>query len=325
MSRRLTEFYQDRPVLVTGAAGFVGSALVGRLSELGARVRRQSRRPFTPRDDVEDVIGELQDQDFCDRLMDGIDVVMHCAAQTSVYQAEADPVADLMTNAGAPIRLLEAARKHGRKPSLVLASTATTAGLPEQLPVTFDTPPRPVTAYDTGKLAAEAYLALYVRLGHVRGGALRLANVYGPGVGSSAADRGILNKVLKRALDGAGITLFGDGDWVRDYVYITDVVEAFVMAGAAGAALDGAGYLVCSGEGHTVAEAFGLAAEVARALTGRAATMTATPPPSNLSPIEFRNFVGEWEALARATGWRPRIGLRQGLELTARAFLAAES
>jgi nucleoside-diphosphate-sugar epimerase len=317
--------YAGLSVLVTGASGFVGGSLVRHLAAAGCHVRRHARRALEPlaSGGLGDLHGDPHHQDTWDAALDGIDVVFHCAAQTSVYQAEADPVADLTANAGITIRLLEAARTAPRPVTVIMASTATVFGMAKDFPVRHDTRPASVTAYDAGKLAAEGYLSLYARLGHVTGGALRLANVYGPGPSSSTADRGILNKVLQKSLDGGPVTLFGDGHWVRDYIFIDDVVAAFLMAGRHGEALGGEAYLVCSGTGTTVADAFRLAAAVASERTGRSVEVISVESPPGLSPIEFRDFVGSWDALAAATGWRPATDLRRGLERTAETFLAA--
>ncbi|MBF0128807.1 MAG: NAD-dependent epimerase/dehydratase family protein [Alphaproteobacteria bacterium] len=323
-SGEIAALYEDKRVLVTGAGGFVGGSIVACLAEAGCRVRRHSRKPLPPLGNprVDDVAGEVREQGLWDRVLDGVDVVFHCAAQTSVYQADSDPLGDLAANVAFPLRLLEAARRSPGMVTVVLASTATVVGLADSLPVEHSRRPMPVTAYDVGKLAAEQYLSLYVRLGHVRGGALRLANVFGPGPGSSAADRGVLNKVLQRALDGGPVSLFGDGRWVRDYVFIDDVVAAFLRAGGTGDALGGEAYHVCTGQGTTVADAFRMAAEVAALRTGHDVEIVGVPLPEGLSAIEFRDFVGSWDALHRAVGWRPSVSLRDGLERTAAAFLS---
>lgn len=319
--------YAGRNVLVTGASGFIGGSIVRHLLGKGCRIRRHARRPLTPLDcwALGDSSGDPMAQATWDEALDGIDVVFHCAAQTSVYQAATDPVGDLDANVAVTLRLLEAARRQSRLPTVIMASTATVFGLPKTLPVRHGDRPAPVTAYDTGKLAAEGYLALYARLGHVAGGALRLANVFGPGPSSSTADRGILNKVVHKALAGGPVTLFGDGHWVRDYIFIDDVVAAFLLAGSHGEALAGDAFLVCSGTGTTVADTFRLAAAVAAERTGQAVAVDSVASPDGLSAIEFRDFVGTWDALGAAAGWRPVTSLRAGIEKTAESFLAAAS
>ncbi|CAA7619870.1 NAD-dependent epimerase/dehydratase family protein [Magnetospirillum sp. SS-4] len=311
--------YAGRNVLVTGASGFVGGSIVRHLLGTGCRIRRHARRSLAPLDcwSLGDSSDDPMAQATWDEALDGIDVVFHCAAQTSVYQAAADPVGDLEANVALSLRLLEAARRQPRPVTVIMASTATVFGLPESLPVRHGDRPAPVTAYDAGKLAAEGYLALYARLGQISGGALRLANVYGPGPSSSTADRGVLNKVVQKALAGGPVTVFDDGRWVRDYVFIDDVVAAFLLAGSHGEALAGQACLVCSGAGTTVAEAFRLAVEVVAERTGRPpAAVESVASPAGLSAIEFRDFVGTWDALAAATGWRPLTGLRAGIGKT---------
>ena len=316
--------YKSRHVLVTGASGFIGGSLVAALADAGCFVRRHSRRILPPLDGlrarIEDVHGDPHDPGLWRDAVRGIDVIFHCAAQTSAYAAVSDPASDLRANAEFPLLILEAARVAGTRPTFVLASTATVVGMPANLPVDETHKPNPMTAYDMGKWVAENYLELYVRLGHVTGAALRLANVYGPGAGSSSPDRGVLNQVIRLASSGKPIVLYGDGNWTRDYVFIDDVAAAFLLTGLTGARTNGKAFFVCSGTGVTVAAAFRKVVEIVRAQTGRDTTISQAPLPEGLLPIEFRNFVGRWDALAQATGWRPTTDFDDGIARTVAAF-----
>jgi nucleoside-diphosphate-sugar epimerase len=190
----------------------------------------------------------------------------------------------------------------------------------ETLPVSEALPDRPVSTYDLHKLTAETYLKLYARSGTVRGACLRLPNLYGPGPRSSSRDRGILNLMIRRALGGEPLTVYGRGEFIRDYLFVEDAVAAFVEAARRPSAINGEHFVLGSGAGSTIAEALGLVAEVVARRTGRRVRVEHVPPPADLAPIEQRNFVADVRKIYAATGWRPVRSLPEGIERTAEAF-----
>ncbi len=140
---------------------------------------------------------------------------------------------------------------------------------------------------------AEQYLRWYSEQGFVRGVTLRLANVYGPGPRSSCADRGILNQMIRRALAGEPLTVYGPGDQVRDYLYVEDAARAFLSAAASEEALNGKYFVIGSGVGHTIAEAMEIVAERCALRTGKRVPVVHVKPPAILSPIEQRHFIAD--------------------------------
>ena len=147
----------------------------------------------------------------------------------------------------------------------------------------------------------------------LRACSLRLANVYGYGAASINSNRGILNAMLGRAVRGEPLTLFGDGSYVRDFVHLDDVVAAFLAAITSERTADGGHYVIASGRGHRLAEAFALIAQEALAQTGRRIEVRRVPEPDDLHPIERRNFIGNSHRFSDLTGWQPRIALAAGL------------
>jgi nucleoside-diphosphate-sugar epimerase len=315
--------------LVTGGAGYVAASLVRELCSVAASVRRFGRseaRPPAPAGvaRVEDMIGDVRKREDVERALDGMDVVFHLASQTSVYVADDDPPADLEANVLPMQHLLEACRVSGVKRSIVFASTVTITGLAERLPVTEETPDVPVTTYDVHKRMAEQYLEFYTRRGLVRGGTLRLANVYGPGPKSSRADRGVLNGMVRRALSGENLKVYGTGEFTRDYVYVEDVARAFVKAAEHADKLEGKAYVLSSGHGCTLRHAIGRVAALVEEHTGKAVNVEHVEPPATLSPIESRNFVGNIARLHKATGWSPSVGLDEGIRRTIATFASEQ-
>jgi UDP-glucose 4-epimerase len=319
-------FYYNKRLLVTGASGFLASNLIETLRDTGCYIRRLSR-PGSPSlrvsgaAIVEDVSGDIAVREIWAHALKEIDIVFHFAAQTSVYAASRFPAVDLAANVLPMLNMLETCRENDLHPAILFAGTVTEAGIPTSLPVDEAYPDDPVTLYDIHKLMAEHYLKYFVRQGVVQGTVLRLSNVYGPGPESSRPDRGVLNGMIRKALAGEALTVYGKGNYLRDYVYVRDVVDAFLKAGVCVDRLNGNHYVVGSGKGHTVAETVHMVAEHVSKKTGNAVPVTHVAPPVNLSPIEERNFVADTTSFSSATGWAAGTALSDGIDLTIDYFL----
>lgn len=318
-----SDWYRGKTVAVSGASGYIAAALVERLTCVAAKVVRLSRRALAPSTGCADLAGDYADCELWRRALPGADVVFHLAAQTSFYKAAENPDADFQANV-APMRaLLETGRREGLKPFIVFAGSSTEAGLPLRQPIDENHPDEPLTVYDLHKLLSEKLLEGYVRQGAARGATLRLSNVYGPGPKSSASDRGILNAMIARALRGERLEVYGAGDPVRDYLHIDDMSAAFLAAGGSQAALNGRHFVMGSGRGITLLEAFRLVAARVEAKTGRKVPVVSVPEPSGLSPIEARRLVADASAFRAAAGWAPKISLEDGIDLTINSMTPA--
>jgi len=321
----MKDFWSNKKVLITGAAGYLAFGLVQLLNDRSASIVRLIRSgvPLTPRlgkAEVSEVHADIRKPSIWDELLEGVDVIFHFAAQTSATAADADPVGDMSINVLPMVSLLEACRRAKSVPTVLFAGSATECGLPRSMPVDETSVDEPVTTYDLHKLMAENYLKYYTQQGAVRGATLRLANVYGPGPGSSNADRGILNLMVRRALGGNELTVYGTGDYLRDYVFVEDVASAFVAAAENIDAVNGGHYLVGSGKGHTVAEAIQLVAARVASLGGTEVDVKHVEPPGNLSPVDTRNFVACTRLFQDRTGWRARVCLNEGIDRTIRFY-----
>ncbi len=319
------DWYRGRTAVITGGYGYIGEGLSAALCEAGCRLRRVSRGRPGIAGDKEAWTGDLTDPAFCAKLVEGADVIFHLSGQTSVPEAEQDPVGDLKANVQSTLTLLAACRQADRHPAFLHAGTVCEIGLTQSVPVPADTVDRPVTLHDAHKLAAEHAVRIFTEMKAVQGVTLRLANVYGPGPAASAADRGVLNRMIGFALAGKQLTYYGDGAMIRDYVYIDDVIAAFLMAAPAAAKAARPSYAIGSGEGHRIAEAFSLAADVVASLgRPRVAVVSAPWPPSH-HPIDRRSFVADTAPFTAFCGWRPSIKLPEGIRRTAEAWLRREN
>lgn len=318
---REDSFFAGKQILVTGGGGYLASGLIPLLQDSGGRIVRLFRTAPEPgggANSVQDraVWGDIRDPEIWERVLEGVDVLFHFAAQTSTYEANADPIADQAVNVMPMLHLLEACRRQRRVLKVCFASTVTVAGTPESLPVDESFPDHPLTVYDLHKQLAEQYLRWYSEQGWVQGVTLRLANIYGPGPRSSRSDRGILNQMIRRALAGAPLTVYGTGAQLRDYLFIKDAARAFMAAAAKSESLSGQHFVIGSEVGHSIAAALQLVADRASARIGKPVEVRSVVPPAELSPIEQRSFVADSRRFREATGWQPQVSLAEGIDQT---------
>ena len=222
--------------LVTGGAGFIGSNLVDALIEEGHTVAvldnltTGSRANVNPRARLYEI--DVRDEGAVDGALveQSPDVVFHLAAQIDVRRSVSEPAFDAAVNVAGTAVVLEATRLHGAK-RFVLASTGGALyGDADEIPTPETAPIAPASPYGTGKVAAEAYCALYSRLHGLPTVSLRLANVYGPRQ-DPLGEAGVVARFCAARREGRPATIFGDGLQTRDYVFVRDVVDAFTAAG----------------------------------------------------------------------------------------------
>jgi nucleoside-diphosphate-sugar epimerase len=306
--------YRNKTVAITGASGYLASVLIDVLQGASVHILRVSRRDLPPIAGVETLKADVCARKCWNEIVSKADVIFHLAGNTSVYAATKNP-ADSLNSTVLPItHLVAAAQATGYERRVVFASTATVYGLTDDLPVAEDAEPKPITNYDLHKLFAEKQLELATKKGIVKGVSLRLANVYGPSSSTSSADdRGIFNKITMMALQGNSLQLYGDGAYLRDYIYIDDVVRAFMVAGVEKGVV-GRSFNVATGKSITVREIFNLVAERAEIVTGKRVNIENIPWPDGADPIEFRNFVADISSIRDFAGWHPIISLNQGID-----------
>lgn len=316
-------FFENKNILFTGGNGYVASNVIQLLKGVPCKVIRLDRPgtvwnniDFADKIELQNIEGDIREVNIWESLLDGIDIIYHLAAQTSIAVSNKNPVGDLEVNVLPILRLMEACQAKKIKPILIYSGTVTEAGFTLKLPVSEMHADRPITIYDIHKLTAENYIKHFVNENVIQGAILRLANVFGPGPKSSQADRGILNQMMTRAIRGENLTVYGDGKFIRDYVYIKDVAHAFVDAALNIEQVNGRHFMIGTGKGTSIQEAFQLVADRVASRGKEKVTLLNVPPPLDLPLIERRNFVADISSFKSLTGWTPQVSLEQGVDMT---------
>ncbi len=302
--------------LVTGGSGFIGSALVDRLLAEGcdvdviddlstgslanltdARATRNRRFSFHRLD-----VRAPQLQDLVARRKP--EVIFHLAAQLDVRVSVANPIFDAQVNILGSLNLCEAALAAGTRKVVFAGSGGTLYGVPENVPVREGHPQRPISPYGVSKKAAGDYLHFYREVHGLEYTELALANVYGPRQDPNG-EAGVVAIFAGRLLAGKQATIYGDGSQTRDYIYVDDVVDAFVRA-----AERGGGLLMNIGTGveTSVLDLYARMADLAG--------VDAPPRFMPERPGELQRSALDSGRAAIHLGWKPWTSIDDGLALT---------
>ncbi len=284
-------------VLVTGGAGFVGRSVVRALRLAGARVTVVDRVAF-PDDGVTSVNGEITDPATRDAVVtDGLDGIVHLAAVTSVLRSMEDPAGVYEANVAATAGLLELARARGVE-RFVLASTNAVVGDVGGATINEDFPLRPLTPYGATKAACEMLLSGYAGSYGMSTCALRLTNVYGPGMSHKDS---FVARLMRAARTGATVQIYGEGTQRRDFVHVDDVIQGLLLAW--GRRCSGS-LIIGSGRSISVLELL----DQARRATGRPLPASHVAPKPGEMPAVIVDI-----GRARSLGYEPAVTLEDGL------------
>lgn len=313
-------FYSGRPVMITGGAGFIGSNLAHRLVQLGADVLLvDSLIPdyggnlFNIRgieDRVRMNIADVRQESTMSYLVRHVDVIFNLAGQVSHIDSMRDPYTDLEINCRSQLSILEACRRNNPGIKVVFAGTRQVYGKPEFLPVTEQHLVRPTDVNGINKVAGEYYHLVYNHVFNVRACSLRLTNIYGPRQLVKHNRQGFIGWFIRLAVEGRELQIYGDGSQLRDFVFVDDAADAFLRAGASDAC-NGEVFNVGGSEPVSHRDLVHLLLEVAG--TG---SVRNVEWPAEQKAIDIGSFYADSAKFRAATGWQPRVGLREGLART---------
>ncbi len=311
--------YAGKRVLITGGLGFIGSNLARALVTLGAKVtivdslipeyggNRRNLAGIAGRMRVH--IADVRDWPKLPSLVRGQDFLFNLAGQTSHMDSMTDPQTDLDINGRAQLAILEACRLHNPGIRIVFASTRQIYGRPDYLPVDEKHPLRPVDVNGINKIAGESYHLLYSRVYGLRATALRLTNTLGPGMRVKDARQTFVGVWIRRLIEGEPFEVWG-GEQLRDFTYVGDAVEAFLLAAS---------------RPEAVGEVFNLGGPPPVTLQRLAETLVELNRggcfvvrafPADRKKIDIGDFYADDRRIARKLGWRPRTDLRRTLAQT---------
>jgi len=306
-------------VLITGGLGFIGSSLAHRLVQLNANITLVDS--LIPEyggnlfniggieDRVKINISDVRDEHSMKYLVQGVDYLFNLAGQTSHMDSMQDPITDMEINAKSQLFILEACRKYNPNIKIIFASTRQIYGKPQYLPVDEKHPLSPVDINGVNKLAGEWYHLLYNNVYGIKTCVLRLTNTIGPRMRVKDARQTFLGIWVRLLVEGKSFEVW-DGDQLRDFTYVDDAVDAFLMTAVSN---------------NTNGWIFNLGGENAISLKKLAELLVNVNSggkyilkefPSDRKRIDIGDFYSDYNLLSSTIGWKPKVSLKEALKLT---------
>ena len=294
-------------ILVIGGNGFIGTNLIDGLRQAGSRIRAIDIGPAREDFDwtgVDYRVGSLGDPVFIRASLEDVGLVYHLASTTVPSTSNLDPIADVNGNLVATLVLLGAMIELGIRRIVFFSSGGTVYGNPMALPVREDHGLSPISSYGVVKGAIERYLLMYRAIGMLNPVILRAGNPYGPRQ-SAKGVQGVIASFLDSVRPGQALEVWGDGSVVRDYIYISDLVELAISAGSRQfAGVVNAG----GGQGTSILDII----DVVRRVTGREVAVQHLPGRG----YDVRELVLDISLARRELDWAPTVSLEQGVAST---------
>jgi UDP-glucose 4-epimerase len=315
----LRRAFAGKKALITGGLGFIGSNLARALVALGAKVTILDSLIPEYGGNLRNIAGlerkltvnisDVRDEHSLPIFIRGQDYLFNLAGQTSHMDSMVNPGTDLEINCRAQLSILEACRRYNSGIRIIFASTRQLYGRPDYLPVTEKHPLRPVDVNGINKLAGEGYHLLYSEVYGVRSTVLRLTNTIGPRMRVKDARQTFVGIWIRQVLENKPIEVWG-GEQLRDFTYVDDACEAFLVAAAAPQAVGGVYNL--GGVGRMSLR------DLAETLVGvaRQGSFAVKQFPADRKKIDIGDFYSDCSLIESVMGWKPRTTIPQALART---------
>ncbi len=306
-------------ILITGGAGFIGSSLADELVKQGATVTILDAMiaPYGGnmfnikqiKNKVNFIKGDVRNHKAVEKAVKGKDFVFHLAGQTGRNISMENPILDTEINIIGTLNVIDGIRRQMKKPKLIFAGSRGACGMPTYLPVNEKHPDNPRDVYGINKMSAEKMCLLLGKENDFEVVSLRLNNVYGPRCQIKSNHYGTINLFVSYALQGKVMPIYGDGLQTRDYVYVTDVVNAFISSMNPKA--NNNMYYVGTGVPTSLLEIVGIIQEKIPD-----AKFKKVPFPKELKSVDFPEFYSDSSFIEKQLGWKPKINIEKGIEET---------
>jgi len=304
-----------RKVVVTGGAGFLGSHLTEALVKKGCEVTILDNLSDGYMENLADVLksgkvqfvkGDVRDAETCVKTVEGADVVFHEAAQINPVLAVENPTLDFEINARGTLNMLEAARKNDVK-KFMFASTNVYAN-PKYLPIDENHPIDLLSPYAASKLSGEAYCIVYNNTYGLKTVRLRYTNIYGPRQRSTKNESGVITIFINCVRNGKRPMIFGDGEQTRDFIYVSDIVDANILA-AESEQSPGEVFNIGYGKETSI----NTLAETLRKISNKEDLIPERGPER---AADFRRCAADITKAGKVLGFKPKVPLETGLRKT---------
>jgi UDP-glucose 4-epimerase len=315
----MNNIFEGKNCLITGGLGFIGSNLAARLVDLGSHVTLVDSLIPEYGGNLFNIAGiearvkvnisDVRDDHSMRYLVQGQDYLFNLAGQTSHLDSMQDPYTDLEINCRSQLSILEVCRKYNPQIKVVFASTRQIYGKPDYLPVDEKHLLRPVDVNGINKMAGEWYHILYNNVYGIRACALRLTNTIGPRMRVKDARQTFLGVWIRLLIEGKAFEVWG-GEQLRDFTYVEDAVEAFLVA----AASDESNGQIFNLGGDCVIGLKDLA-ELIVQVNGRGEYLIHSYP-TDRKRIDIGDYYADFSLIRSGLGWEPRVSLRDGLSRT---------
>jgi UDP-glucose 4-epimerase len=314
------EIFKGEHILITGGLGFIGSNLTIKLVELGAvltlvdnMIPRQGGNLFniTPiADKVHVNFSDVRDQLAMNHLVQRQDYIFHLAGQVNHVESVRNPIQDLDINCRGTLVLLEACRKFNKNVTIIFAGTRGEYGSSVHLPVDEEHPTNPKGIYAVTNLTAEKMMLVYYDIHKIQNVCLRITNTYGERHQMQHDEFGVLNWFIRKAINDETIPVFGDGKILRDFLYVGDLVDCFLMVASCSKAY-GEVFNVGTGIPINFIDLAKMIVEIVG--SGRVDFTEFTPERKEVEPGDYYTDISK---IKRVVGWEPKTSLDEGIRRT---------
>jgi UDP-glucose 4-epimerase len=311
---------KNKKVLITGGLGMIGSTLANKLVSMGVEVTLLDSliKPYGANFfNVEKIshlikinISDIRDKESVKILVQDKDIIINLAGQVSHNDSLQNPYLDTDINYIGHLNVLEAVKNYNPTAKILYSGSRLQFGKIISNPVAEDHPTNPLTPYAVNKTAAENLYLYYNRVFNIPIVLFRIANPYGPRCQMQHSKYAIINWFIRNAIEGKEITIFGDGSQIRDYIFVDDLAEAFILA-SVDDNIKGEIFNIGSGTGTSFKDMVQLVVEV----VGKG-KIKYQPWPQDYLNVETGDYITNISKITKMLNWVPKISLKNGIEDT---------